>query len=90
MTGGLLQIALFFAVLAACVKPLGWYMARVFEGKPGGLDRVLGPVERGVMRLCGVPRDHEMGWKAYTAAILLFNVLGFGAVYGLQRVQHLR
>ena len=45
-TNGLVQIALFFGVLIALVKPLGWYMARVHEGKPCGLDRVLGPVEK--------------------------------------------
>jgi K+-transporting ATPase ATPase A chain len=43
---GLLQIALFVALLLALVKPLGVYMARVYEGKTVGIDRVLGPVER--------------------------------------------
>ena len=51
---GFLQIALYFVVLIALVKPLGSYMARVYEGKPIFLSRVLGPVERLIYRLCGV------------------------------------
>lgn len=89
MTSGLVQVVLFFGVLAACVKPLGWYMARVLAGRPCGLDRVLGPIERATMRACGVPAGQEMGWRAYAGAILAFNTVGFAAVYGLQRLQHL-
>lgn len=56
----LLQILLYLLVLLALVQPLGWFMARVYEGKPCGLDRVLGPVERLPYRLCGVRADEEM------------------------------
>ena len=38
---GWLQIGLFLGLLVALAKPLGWYMARVYEGKPCGLDRAL-------------------------------------------------
>ena len=48
---GLLQIGLFFAVLVTLVKPLGWYMARVYEGQPCGLDRMVGPVETETERM---------------------------------------
>ncbi len=55
MTGNMqLQMVLYLLILLALVKPLGWYMARVFEGKPCGLDRVLGPVERLIYRASGV------------------------------------
>jgi len=86
---GSLQLGLYLLVLVALVKPLGWYMARVYEGKPCGLDRALGPLERLLYRLCGVRPDQEMGWKAYAVAMLLFNLLGLLVVYGLQRLQHL-
>jgi K+-transporting ATPase ATPase A chain len=86
---GWLQLGLYLLVLIALVKPLGWYMARVYEGKPCGLDRALGPLERLIYRLCGTATEHEMGWKAYAVAMLLFNLLGLLAVYGLQRLQHL-
>jgi K+-transporting ATPase ATPase A chain len=84
---GWLQIALFFAVLTALVKPLGWYMARVYEGRPCGLDRVLGPFERLLYRLCGVRSHDEMDWKTYGIAMLLFNGIGLLVLYILQRIQ---
>jgi K+-transporting ATPase ATPase A chain len=84
-----LQIALYLAVLLALVKPLGTYMARVYEGKGIGLDRVFGPLERGFYWLCGVKPGQEMNWKTYALAMLLFNVVGLLVVYGLQRTQEL-
>ena len=53
LTNGYLQIAFYLVVLTALAKPLGAYMARVYEGKPCGLDRVLGPVEDWIYRLTG-------------------------------------
>jgi K+-transporting ATPase ATPase A chain len=88
MTGqAWVQMAVFFAVLLALVKPLGWYMARVYEGKPCGLDRALGPLERWLYRLAGPRATEEMTWKTYALAMLAFNAAGFAAVYVLQRVQ---
>lgn len=84
---GLVQIGLYFVVLIALVKPLGWYMARVYEGQPCGLDRVVGPLERLVYRCCGVRQSDEMDWKMYGIAMLLFNAMGLVAVYALQRLQ---
>jgi K+-transporting ATPase ATPase A chain len=81
------EIGLFVAVLLALVKPLGWYMARVYQGEPFGLDRVLVPVERHIYRLCGIRPDEEMNWKVYAFAVLAFNMLGVLAVYLLQRTQ---
>ncbi|MDE3052203.1 MAG: potassium-transporting ATPase subunit KdpA, partial [Nitrospirota bacterium] len=84
---GLVQIGLYFVVLIALVKPLGWYMARVYEGQACGLDRVVGPLERLVYRLCGVRQTEEMDWKTYGIAMLLFNAMGLVALYALQRLQ---
>jgi K+-transporting ATPase ATPase A chain len=84
---GILQLVLYLAVLLALVKPLGWYMARVYEGKPCGLDRVLGPLERLIHRLAGVRADGEMQWTTYAWAMLLFNVLGLLVVFSLQLLQ---
>jgi potassium-transporting ATPase potassium-binding subunit len=86
---GLLQIILYLIVLLALVKPLGWYMARVYEGKPIGFDRVLGPLERLVYRLCDVDPRREAGWKRYGLSVLAFNAAGFIFLYVLQRVQQL-
>lgn len=84
---GFVQIGLYFVVLLALVKPLGWYMARVYEGQACGLDRVVGPLERLIYRLCGVRQADEMNWKTYAVAMLLFNGAGFFALYALQRSQ---
>ena len=71
-----IQILLFLVVLLATVKPLGWFMSRVFQGQPCGLDRVLGPIERLLYRLAGIDPKGEMTWKSYAVAAMLFNVLG--------------
>jgi potassium-transporting ATPase potassium-binding subunit len=84
---GYIQLGLYIVVLLALAKPLGGFMARVYTGQPSGLDRVLGPLERLIYRLCGVRAEEEMGWKTYAIAMLLFNLLGFLAVYALQRLQ---
>jgi K+-transporting ATPase ATPase A chain len=84
---GIVQIVLYLTVLLALVKPLGWYMARVYQGQPTLLDRVLGPVEGWIYRLGGVRRGDEMNWKTYGVAALLFNVAGLLILYVLQRLQ---
>jgi potassium-transporting ATPase potassium-binding subunit len=84
---GYIQLGLYLVVLLALAKPLGGFMARVYMGQPTRLDRVLGPLERLIYRLCGVRAEEEMGWKTYAIAMLLFNLFGFLAVYALQRLQ---
>ncbi len=84
---GFLQIGFYLIVLVALAKPLGWYMARVYEGEPTGLDRLLGPVERGVYRLCGIRADEEMGWIGYGMAMMAFSAAGVVFLYVLQRLQ---
>ena len=82
-----LQIAVYLAALLLCVKPLGAYMARVYEGDPGFLGKVFGPIERLFYRLSGVTADAEQTWKQYALGMLLFNVAGLFVVYALQRLQ---
>ena len=86
-TNGFLQIGFYLVVLVALAKPLGWYMARVYEGQSVWLDRFLGPVERGIYRLCGIRAFEEMGWKTYGMAMLLFSAAGVLFLYALQRLQ---
>jgi potassium-transporting ATPase potassium-binding subunit len=84
---GLVQIGLYLVILIAAARPLGAYMARVYEGQPVGLDRVLGPVERFTYRASGIHSDTEMNWKIYALAVLMFNAAGLLVVYALQRWQ---
>jgi K+-transporting ATPase ATPase A chain len=86
---GILQISLYFLILLLLVKPLGGYMARVYQGEHTFLDRVLRPVEKLIYRLAGIDPAGEMGWKTYALAMLLFNALGIALLYGLLRLQGL-
>ncbi|MBI5596554.1 MAG: potassium-transporting ATPase subunit KdpA [Elusimicrobia bacterium] len=83
------QCALFLGAVLGFAAAYGPYMARVYEGKTGRLGRLLGPLERLSYRLSGVDPLEQQGWKAYAAAVLLFNFLGLVAVYALQRLQGL-
>ncbi len=84
---GAVQLVVYVGVLLALAKPLGIYMARVYEGRAMLLGRVLGPVERSLYRMSGVKADDEMDWKRYALAMLLFNFVGWLALYALQRLQ---
>ena len=82
-----IQVIFYLVVLIALAKPLGSYMAKVYQGERTFLDPVLAPVERFVFRLSGVNPQEEMNWKTYAVALMLFNVLGLLVVYILQRLQ---
>jgi len=81
------QVIFYLAALILLAKPLGSFMAQVYQGERTFLDPVLRPVENLIYRLCGVKPDDEMDWKVYAIAVLLFNGLGLLAVYAIQRLQ---
>ncbi|HEY7180797.1 MAG TPA: potassium-transporting ATPase subunit KdpA [Blastocatellia bacterium] len=84
---GWVQILFFFALILAVTKPLGVFMARVFNRERTFLDPVLRPVERLIYRLTGVDEQREMRWTEYAAAMLLFSVVSMVVLYLLQRMQ---
>src|SRR5262245_38941515 len=75
------------AVLALLARPLGAFMAKIYEGERTFLSPVVAPLERLVYRASGVDRAREGNWKTYLAGVLLFNLVGFAFVYLLQRLQ---
>jgi potassium-transporting ATPase potassium-binding subunit len=83
---GWLQFALYLAVLLLLVKPLGLYMARVFDGT-AAVTRWFGPAERLLYKLCRIDATVSMNWQQYAVALLAFNLLGTLAVYLIQRLQ---
>jgi K+-transporting ATPase ATPase A chain len=83
---GWLQLAIYLLALLLLVKPLGLYMAGVFDGT-GAVTRWLRPLERGLYKLCRVDGEASMSWKQYALSMLAFNVFGALAVYALQRLQ---
>ena|SRR5689334_13625650 len=82
-----LQLIVYFVILLALAKPLGSFMAKVYQGEHTFLEPVLGPVERFIYHISGVKPDEEMSWKTYAIAVMAFNVLGLIAVYLFQRLQ---
>ena len=83
-----LQVVLYIALLVAVTKPLGMFMAAVYEGRRTWLTPVLGWLERTIYRVGGIDERSEGDWRHYALAAMLFNVVGFAAVYVLQRLQH--
>src|SRR5260370_42111414 len=84
---GWIQIILYCAIVVALVKPLGWYMTRVFNGERPFLSPILRPVEVGLYWVGGVDGRRGQHCLAYTVAILLFHVGGFLIIYALMRLQ---
>src|SRR5262245_20245956 len=84
---GWLQILFFFALILAVTKPMGIFMARVFNRERTFLDPALRPVERLIYRLTGVDEEREMRWTEYAVAMLIFSVVSMIVLYGLQRLQ---
>jgi K+-transporting ATPase ATPase A chain len=84
---GWAQIALFVALTAAAVRPLGAYIAAVVEGS-AKMPRPLATFERGLYRLAGVDPVQEQNWLTYAAALLCFNLSGILLLYLVQRIQH--
>ncbi len=84
---GTLQLGLYLVALIGLAWPLGLYMARVYQDDAPGFVRWLRPAENALYRLCGVRPDDDMPWTRYAFAMLAFNLMGFLAVYALQRLQ---
>src|SRR6201999_407503 len=84
---GWIQILLFCAIVVALVKPLGWYMTRVFNGERTFLSPILRPVEVVLYSIGGVDEKREQHWLTYTVAMLFFHVGGFLIIYALMRLQ---
>jgi len=86
---GWFQICLFFALVLVCAKPLGLYMALVFERERTFADRVFRPIERLIYRVTGIDETHEMRWTEYAVVMLLFSLVTMLVTYVIERLQHL-
>jgi K+-transporting ATPase ATPase A chain len=84
---GILQILAFFVIILALAKPMGIFMANLFEGKRTFLHRILRPIESLTYKLIGVNESTEQRWTQYSAAVLAFSIFSFLIVYLLQRLQ---
>jgi K+-transporting ATPase ATPase A chain len=84
---GWLQIVFFLALVLLVTKPLGIFIAHVFNRERTFLDPVAGPVERLIYRLTRVDAGREMRWTEYAVSMLLFSVVSMLVLYALQRLQ---
>jgi K+-transporting ATPase ATPase A chain len=84
---GWLQILAFFALVLAVTKPLGVFMAHVFNREKTLLDPMLRPIERLIYKLTRVDETREMHWTEYAITMLLFSLVSMGLLYLIQRVQ---
>jgi K+-transporting ATPase ATPase A chain len=85
---GWLQIVVFIAAILLLAKPMGVYMARVFEGRKTLLDPLLRPCERILYRITGVNPEEEMRWTEYAGAMLIFSAATLVLTYLVERLQH--
>jgi potassium-transporting ATPase potassium-binding subunit len=84
---GWFQILLFFALVLLVTKPLGVFMARVFNREHTFLDRMLRPIERLIYRVTQVDESREMAWKEYAISMLLFSLVSMLVLYAMERLQ---
>ena len=84
-----LQTILFFVALLALVKPVGSFMAKVFQGERTFLSPLLVPCENLLYAVCGVRKDEEMGWKRYAWSVVLFNLVLAVSLFAMLMLQHL-
>ena len=85
---GWFQIGLYVLVLFLVTKPIGIFLARVFEREKTFLDPLLRPVERLIYRICGVDENKEMRWTEYGTTMLFFSVVSLILLYLFERLQH--
>ena len=84
---GWVQILLFLVLILAVTKPLGIFMARVFNRERTFLDPVARPVERLLYRVTGVDENHEMRWTEYAVSMLMFSGVSMLLLYVIERLQ---
>jgi potassium-transporting ATPase potassium-binding subunit len=84
---GWFQIAFFLLLILAVTKPMGVFMARVFNREKTFMDPVLRPLERMLYRVTGVDENHEMRWTEYAVSMLLFSAVSMLVLYVMERAQ---
>jgi K+-transporting ATPase ATPase A chain len=82
-----IQLIFFFVVLIALAIPLSGYMAKVYQGEKTFMDRVMGPLEKLIYRLCGIDAQKEMNWWEYALSLLTFSFVGIVSLFILLLVQ---
>ncbi len=82
-----LQIATLVVAIIVVTRFLGAYLAKVFGGGAAPGDKVFGPIERVIYRLCGIDPDREQRWSVYALSLLAFSAVSVLLLYALLRFQ---
>ncbi|MEW6731031.1 MAG: potassium-transporting ATPase subunit KdpA [Acidobacteriota bacterium] len=84
---GFLQLAIFCLAVFVFTKPLGIYMAKIFNREQTLLSKLIDPIERLIYKICRVDDKEEQHWTVYAASMLVFSLISLLVLYGLQRLQ---
>ena len=84
---GWFQIFVFLGLVLLITKPMGIFMARVFNREKTFLDPVLRPIEKLLYHVTGVNENEEMRWTEYAISLLLFSLVSMIVLYLMQRLQ---
>ena len=86
-TLGIFQILFYLAVIVALTRPMGAFMAQVFQGERTFLHPLFRPLEKLMYRLSGVREEVEQHWTHYAGALIAFSIAKFVFTYLIQRLQ---
>jgi potassium-transporting ATPase potassium-binding subunit len=86
-TTELIQVILFFMILAGLTPLLGNLMFRIFTSRKHFLLPVFGWLERLIYKAGGIDPREENTWKTYTYHLLIFNFIGFLFLFLIQVIQ---
>lgn len=83
LVAGLVQVGVLIVALALAYRPLGDYMARVFQADKHS------KLELAIYRLGRIEPNAEQKWNTYAYGVLGFSFVGIVFLYVIQRVQTL-
>ncbi len=86
-TAGWLQLVVLIGALAVSTPLLGAYLAKVYGGGAAPGDRLFGPVERTIYRVCRVDPESEQRWSTYALSLLAFSLVAIVVLYLQLRLQ---
>jgi K+-transporting ATPase A subunit len=84
---GLLEVIVTLALVVVVARPVGAYMADVFQNRRTLLTPVLGPIERAAYWAAGVDAKEEQEWDAYAISVVLIGGACMLGLYALLRLQ---
>ncbi len=77
------QILVFSLALVLITKPIGLYIARVYDGS----FHFLSAIETVIYRLCAIKAEDDQPWLAYLGGVMLFSAASMLVTYVALRLQ---